>query len=129
MSDVLDILEVDRGSAAATEINKDRIIGPQRVSRKPGSTRGSRRPEGINRELYNLLYTDNKDPPPLLPAQDGQSRNGRRLSRCSSFTFLLIELPQRENVLLDILLEMGIASCLYECMFLVLALFPATEHR
>ena len=86
MSDVLDILEVDRGSAAATEINKDRIIGPQRVSRKPGSTRGSRRPEGINRELYNLLYTDNKDPPPLLPAQDGQSWPEFMLSLSVSFT-------------------------------------------
>lgn len=68
MADVLDILEVDRG--APPEINKDRIIGPQRVPRKPGAPRGSRRPEGINRELYALLYTDNKDPPPLFPAED-----------------------------------------------------------
>ena len=77
MSDVLDILEVERGSAAP-EINKDRIIGPQRTARKPGSSRGSRRPEGMNRELYGLLYSDNKDPPPLFPAQDGQwwSRSG-----------------------------------------------------
>ena len=79
MSDVLDILEVERAGAAPGEINREKIIGPQRVARKPGATRGSRRPEGINRELYALLYTDNKDPPPLFPAQDGEHSGGGAL--------------------------------------------------
>ncbi|XP_043208294.1 DNA methyltransferase 1-associated protein 1-like isoform X2 [Amphibalanus amphitrite] len=70
MSDVLDILEVDRGGAASSEINREKIIGPQRVAKRPGAPRGSRRPEGINRELYALLYSDNKEHPPLFPTED-----------------------------------------------------------
>jgi len=70
MSDVLDILEVER-PGPAIEINKDRIIGAPR--KKPGPRGPSKRPEGIPRELYNLLYTDNKnDPPPLYPVDDVQ---------------------------------------------------------
>ena len=72
MSDVLDILEVDRGGPATPDISREKIIGPQRVAKKPGATRGSRRPEGINRELYALLYSDNKERPPLFPTEDGE---------------------------------------------------------
>jgi hypothetical protein len=34
-------------------------------------TRISKRPEGMHREVFALLYKDSKDAPPLLPTDSG----------------------------------------------------------
>ncbi|CAH0395496.1 unnamed protein product [Bemisia tabaci] len=72
-TDVRDILELEK---AAPEITKESILGPQDAKKKKFShvltPRSSRRPEGMAREVFALLYNDNKDAPPLLPTDTGQ---------------------------------------------------------
>ena len=69
MADVRDILELER--APTPEVTKETILGPEKVKRKPVTTKVSKRPEGMHREVFALLYTDNKDAPPLFPTNTG----------------------------------------------------------
>lgn len=41
---------------------------PKQLQRAKGV---SKRPEGMHREVFALLYNDNKDAPPLLPTDTG----------------------------------------------------------
>ncbi|XP_066952048.1 DNA methyltransferase 1-associated protein 1 [Macrobrachium rosenbergii] len=72
MSDVRDILELDHPTVP--EVSKDAILGLRKdLPKKKKEKEGMRRPEGMHRELYALLYSDsNKDLPPLLPSDSGQ---------------------------------------------------------
>lgn len=70
MADVRDILELER--PPTPEITKEAILGPEKVKKKPLTTKVSKRPEGMHREVFALLYTDNKDAPPLFPTNTGQ---------------------------------------------------------
>ena len=69
MADVRDILELER--PVTPEITKEAIIGPEKIKKKPITTKISKRPEGMHREVFALLYTDNKDAPPLFPTNTG----------------------------------------------------------
>nr|XP_045612056.1 DNA methyltransferase 1-associated protein 1-like [Procambarus clarkii] len=72
MADVRDILELDR--PPTPEVSKEVILGLRKdVPKKKKEKEVMRRPEGMHRELYALLYSDsNKDLPPLLPTDSGQ---------------------------------------------------------
>ncbi|XP_049963961.1 DNA methyltransferase 1-associated protein 1 [Schistocerca serialis cubense] len=70
MADVRDILELER--PPTPEITKEAILGPEKVKRKPFTPKVSKRPEGMHREVFALLYTDNKDAPPVFPTDMGQ---------------------------------------------------------
>ncbi|KAF4521301.1 hypothetical protein B566_EDAN002305 [Ephemera danica] len=71
MADVRDILELE--PSAVDAVTKDSILGSEKVKKKPKPLKEvARRPEGMHRELYALLYTDNKDAPPLFPTDTGQ---------------------------------------------------------
>ena len=66
-ADVRDIMGLP--SAGPTEITKEMILGtdkPKKIYPKKSDT-NMKRPEGMARELYNLLYNDSKDAPPLIP--------------------------------------------------------------
>ncbi|XP_063239925.1 DNA methyltransferase 1-associated protein 1 isoform X2 [Bacillus rossius redtenbacheri] len=66
MADVRDILELEQ--PVVPEITKESILsGADKLKKKPGPTKGSKRPEGMHREVFALLYSDNKDAPPLFP--------------------------------------------------------------
>ncbi|XP_052775071.1 DNA methyltransferase 1-associated protein 1-like isoform X2 [Mya arenaria] len=72
MSDVKDILELDRPEKEF--ITKDALMNSDK-KKKP--TRKSdvntfKRPEGMHRELWGLLWTDNRDAPPLIPTDTNQ---------------------------------------------------------
>lgn len=72
MADVRDILDLERDPAP--EITKELILGNSIKGPKkffPNTQRISRRPEGMHREVFALLYTDNKDAPPLFPTDTG----------------------------------------------------------
>jgi DNA methyltransferase 1-associated protein 1 len=71
MADVRDILELER--PPTPEITKEAILGPEKVKKKPITTKVSKRPEGMHREVFALLYTDNKDAPPLFPTNTGMN--------------------------------------------------------
>lgn len=65
-ADVRDIMGL--GGQSAELLTKEMILGtdkPRKLyNKKP---EGVRRPEGMARELYNLLYNDSKDAPPIIP--------------------------------------------------------------
>lgn len=62
-ADVRDILELER--ATTPEITKESFLSVKK--RNFERTKTSKRPEGMHREVFALLYNDNKDAPPLLP--------------------------------------------------------------
>jgi len=79
MSDVRDILEIER--AATPEVSKEAIFGIRKdVGSNKKKEKGHRRPEGMHRELYALLYSDtNRDNlPPLLPSDSGQGYKSQK---------------------------------------------------
>ena len=79
-ADVRDIMGMDGGSNAAGinqgEITKEMILGSfdkpkKNYSKKPEAPK---RPEGMARELYNLLYSDSKDAPSLIPTDTSMGK-------------------------------------------------------
>ncbi|CAN8004161.1 unnamed protein product [Ixodes hexagonus] len=84
MSDVLDILDVDRPNTP--EVSKESIMGTDARKNKLLQKRKLieatfKRPEGMHRELYALLFSDARDNPPLLPtdSSQGYKRNKAKL--------------------------------------------------
>nr|CAG4644828.1 EOG090X076S [Leptodora kindtii] len=72
MADVLDILELER--PATPEVTKESIMGlgaQKKVKTKP-KAEVLKKPEGMARELFNLLVNDNKDVAPLFPTDTGK---------------------------------------------------------
>ncbi|XP_069498418.1 DNA methyltransferase 1-associated protein 1 isoform X1 [Ambystoma mexicanum] len=68
-ADVRDILDLGSGESENTGINKrDFLNSDKKRSKKSSETLTFKRPEGMHREVYALLYSDNKDAPPLLPS-------------------------------------------------------------
>ena len=69
-ADVRDIMGLGGGTPGGGDITREMVLGADRpkksYSKKP---EGQKRPEGMARELYNLLYSDNKDAPPLMPSE------------------------------------------------------------
>ncbi|XP_066996628.2 DNA methyltransferase 1-associated protein 1 isoform X2 [Anabrus simplex] len=70
MADIRDILELDR--PLSPEITKEIIFGTDKQKKKTTPNRVQKRPEGMHREVFALLCTDNKDGPPLFPTDTGQ---------------------------------------------------------
>lgn len=70
MADVRDILELDH--PITPEVTRETFLGSDKNKRKmPSANKISRRPEGMHREVFALLYNDNKDAPPLFPSDTG----------------------------------------------------------
>ncbi|KAG8317544.1 DNA methyltransferase 1-associated protein 1 [Homalodisca vitripennis] len=74
MADVRDILELER--SATPELTKEAILGNADKQKKKllmqSTPKMPKRPEGMHREVFALLYNDNKDAPPLFPTDTGQ---------------------------------------------------------
>nr|CAG4641732.1 EOG090X076S [Eurycercus lamellatus] len=71
MADVLDILEL--GRPGTPEVTKESIMGTQKPKPKyKPKNEVMRKPEGMARELFNLLVNDNKDAAPLFPTDSGK---------------------------------------------------------
>lgn len=72
-ADVRDILELGGGDSENTPISKKDIINSdKKKSKKSAEALTFKRPEGMHREVYALLYSDKKDAPPLLPSDTTQ---------------------------------------------------------
>lgn len=70
MADVRDILALE--SPAAPELTKESILSSSdRIRKRHGSIKAVKRPEGMHREVFALLYNDNMEAPPLLPTDVG----------------------------------------------------------
>ncbi|XP_077981141.1 DNA methyltransferase 1-associated protein 1-like [Glandiceps talaboti] len=76
MSDVRDILDLDgTGSMQQTPVKaptKEDILGSNQSKPKKLIEATFKRPEGMHREVYALLYSDNKDAAPLIPSDSSQ---------------------------------------------------------
>jgi len=73
MADVRDILDLER--SATPELTKEAILGSDKQKKKiiaQSTPKMPKRPEGMHREVFALLYNDNKDAPPLFPTDSGQ---------------------------------------------------------
>ncbi|XP_065343283.1 DNA methyltransferase 1-associated protein 1 [Cloeon dipterum] len=69
MADIRDILDINEAPVPQEPMTKESILGHEKHRKKPKPLRDVvKRPEGMHRELYALLYTDNKDAPPLIPS-------------------------------------------------------------
>ncbi|XP_018567565.1 DNA methyltransferase 1-associated protein 1 isoform X1 [Anoplophora glabripennis] len=79
MADVRDIMELER--PPTPEITRETILGADK-SKKRASTapKVPKRPEGMHREVFALLYNDNKDAPPLFPS-DTIGNNGYKQTK------------------------------------------------
>ena len=67
-ADVREIMGLGGPSGQPEFMTKEMILGtdkPKKVYAKKNE--GLKRPEGMARELYNLLYNDSKDAPPIVP--------------------------------------------------------------
>ncbi|XP_054162872.1 DNA methyltransferase 1-associated protein 1-like [Oppia nitens] len=71
MADVLDILDLDRNDHNNSNNDSHNDNNKQKNRRKRASDLMAKRPEGMHRELYALLYADNKDNPSLMPTDIG----------------------------------------------------------
>lgn len=83
-NDVRDIMGLERPSA---QLTMDKILADSNASKKKSKKSGApggpeapvRRPEGMARELYNLLYNDSKDAPPIIPTDSGLDKGYRHV--------------------------------------------------
>ncbi|XP_063700040.1 DNA methyltransferase 1-associated protein 1 [Culicoides brevitarsis] len=68
MADVRDILDIER--PPTPELTKESLLATKKkyIYEK---AKTMKRPEGMHREVFALLYNDNKDAPPLLPTDTG----------------------------------------------------------
>ena len=75
-ADVRDIMGL-AGNSGPQEITKEMILGtdkPKKIYPKKSES-SQKRPEGMARELYNLLYNDSKDAPPLIPTDSVMAKD------------------------------------------------------
>ncbi|XP_050674156.1 DNA methyltransferase 1-associated protein 1 [Leptidea sinapis] len=70
MADILDILDIEQ---PASEVTRDSIIHGDKNKKKYVTAKAVRRPEGMHREVFALLYNDNKELPPLMPTDTGKA--------------------------------------------------------
>ncbi|XP_052236225.1 DNA methyltransferase 1-associated protein 1-like isoform X2 [Dreissena polymorpha] len=71
--DVHDILELDRGPEKEF-ITKDALMNSDKKKKlaRKSDANTFKKPEGMHRELWGLLWTDNRDAPPLIPTDTNQ---------------------------------------------------------
>ncbi|KAK3091085.1 hypothetical protein FSP39_017018 [Pinctada imbricata] len=69
-ADVRDILELE--GQEQQFITKDALMNDKKKKSTRKSDVSFKRPEGMHRELWGLLWTDNKDAPPIIPTDTNQ---------------------------------------------------------
>jgi len=69
--DIRDIMDIERGPTP--QVSKEDILGTQTKKKisLPSGNRQTRRPEGMAREVFALLYNDKKDVPPVIETETG----------------------------------------------------------
>lgn len=74
MADVRDIMELER--PPTPEITRESILGTDKTKKRTSTgTKIAKRPEGMHREVFALLYNDNKDAAPLFPSDTSNTQN------------------------------------------------------
>ncbi|GBP20445.1 DNA methyltransferase 1-associated protein 1 [Eumeta japonica] len=71
MADIRDILDIEQ--PIIPEITRETLLNGDKAKKKYITAKAVKRPEGMHREVFALLYNDNKDLPPLLPTDTGKA--------------------------------------------------------
>lgn len=66
-SDLRDILDLDLPEEKEETITRETLFGENKKKKAKKTEANIKRPEGMHRELWGLLWTDNKDAPPIFP--------------------------------------------------------------
>jgi DNA methyltransferase 1-associated protein 1 len=98
MADVRDILDLEQ--PATPEVTKELVLNQKKkasierylkklkkknlcfimTSNLYSRPKSTKRPEGMHREVFALLYNDNKDCPPLMPVETGKIRKSHTIT-------------------------------------------------
>jgi len=81
MASSADVREIMGMAPADTTLTKELIIGADKKKAKKSGGPTFSRPEGMHRELYNLLYSENKELPCPLIQTDTSKDNGYKQMR------------------------------------------------
>ncbi|XP_023330940.1 DNA methyltransferase 1-associated protein 1 [Eurytemora carolleeae] len=80
MASAADVREIMGITPLDTTITKDHILGNDKKRLKKAVQPGFQRPEGMHRELYNLLYSENKELPcPLIPTDTSKDQGYKQM--------------------------------------------------
>jgi len=82
-SDVRDILELDAPNEKDDYVTKEALFSDQKKKKVKKSEPNIKKPEGMHRELWGLLWTDSKDAPPIIPtdAHQGYKQNKAKIGQ------------------------------------------------
>lgn len=67
-SDVRDILDIEEQPTSLSR--RDVLFGGDKPKRKSNAKPLVKKPEGLSREVWGLLYSDSRDPPPIVPTDN-----------------------------------------------------------
>lgn len=81
MASSADVREIMGMAPLDTTVTKDLILGTEKKRlKRPQPATVSQRPEGMHRELYNLLYSENKELPcPLIPTDSSKDQGYKQM--------------------------------------------------
>lgn len=66
-SDIRDILDLNIGEENNDAVTRESLFGENKKKKAKKSDANVKRPEGMHREVWGLLWTDNRDAPPIFP--------------------------------------------------------------
>ncbi|CAH1772728.1 unnamed protein product [Owenia fusiformis] len=96
-SDIRDILDINN---EPTPMTKENLLRSKKPLKKADGIQ-FKRPEGMHRELWGLIWTDNKDAPPIIPTDTNQgykqmkAKIGR--SRVRPWKWMSFTVPSRKD--------------------------------
>lgn len=100
-SDVRDILELEGAEEKDEFITKEALFSDQKKKKPKKMEVTFKKPEGMHRELWGLLWTDNRDAPPVIPtaAQHGYKQMKAKIgqSRVRPWKWMPFTNPARKD--------------------------------
>jgi len=80
MASAADVRDIMGMAPLDTTVTKDSILGNEKKKLKKVGTQVFQRPEGMHRELFNLLYSENKELPcPLIPTDSSRDQGYKQM--------------------------------------------------
>ena len=67
-SDVREILQLEDQPVSLSR--REVLFGADKPKRKSNAKPLIKKPEGLSREVWGLLYSDSRDPPPIVPTDN-----------------------------------------------------------
>ncbi|XP_013418999.1 DNA methyltransferase 1-associated protein 1 isoform X2 [Lingula anatina] len=71
-NDVREIMDLDGSEKNEASMVKEALMGADKKKKIKKPESSFKKPDGMHRELWGLLWTDNKDAPPIIPTDTNQ---------------------------------------------------------